>query len=116
MKKLFILVVLIAFASCGSSKDTAVSKNENDNTDYALKYASTITAKDLGNHLFTYASDEFEGRNTGESGQKKAINYLKGFYVNQGISSPIGGDDYFQEVPASYMNKFSRRGNFSVDG
>ena len=52
------------------------------NVDYAAKFAKTITAKDLGKHLFVYASDEFEGRNTGEPGQKKAVNYLKEFYVS----------------------------------
>ncbi len=73
--------------------------------DIATKFAETITAKDLGKHLFIYASDEFEGRNTGEPGQKKAINYLKDFYIKEGIASPLGGDNYFQEVPASYLNK-----------
>lgn len=30
--------------------------------------------------------------------------------MSQGIISPIGGDDYYQEVPAAYMSKLSRRG------
>lgn len=59
----------IALVACGSSKETA--STDNDTTDFAAKYAKTITAKDLGKHLFIYASDEFEGRNTGEPGQKK---------------------------------------------
>lgn len=97
----------IALVACGSSKETA--SNDNDTTDFAAKYAKTITAKDLGKHLFIYASDEFEGRNTGEPGQKKAVKYLKDFYVSQGIASPLGGDDYFQEVPSEYLSN-NRRG------
>jgi Zn-dependent M28 family amino/carboxypeptidase len=107
MKKIILSASILAlFASCSSSKNTT---NIDPNLDYAEKYAATITEKDLAKHLFIYASDEFEGRNTGEPGQKKAIAYLKKFYVDNGIASPLGGDDYFQEVPASFLNKRTRR-------
>lgn len=109
MKKILYVASAIAFMACSSSKDAS---NEDANVDQAAKYAETITAKDLGTHLFTYASDEFEGRETGEPGQKKAVEYLKNFYVNKGIVSPIGVDDYFQEVPAEWINKNTRRGKF----
>ena len=102
------MVGAIALVACGSSKETASTDNDTT-TDFAAKYAKTITAKDLGKHLFIYASDEFEGRNTGEPGQKKAVKYLKDFYVSQGIASPLGGDDYFQEVPSEYLSN-NRRG------
>ncbi len=108
MKKILFISSALAFIACGTNKNM---NQEDANVDQALKYASTITAKDLGTHLFVYASDEFEGRNTGEPGQKKAVEYLKNFYVNQGITSPIGGDDYFQEVSAEWLNKNSRRGS-----
>ncbi|REH50670.1 peptidase M28-like protein [Tenacibaculum gallaicum] len=98
----------IALVACGSSKETANTDND-VTTDQAAKYAKTITAKDLGKHLFIYASDEFEGRNTGEPGQKKAVKYLKDFYVSQGIASPLGGNDYFQKVPSQYLSN-NRRG------
>ena len=108
MKKILYAASAFAFIACGSGKE-ATTKVEK-NIDQAAKYASTITAKDLGTHLFIYASDEFEGRNTGEPGQKKAVEYLKNFYVSEGIASGLGGDDYFQEVPAEWLNKNSRRG------
>ena len=108
MKKILFSASLLAIISCGSSKNTT----ENDqNVDYAVKYAESITERDLSKHLFIYASDEFEGRDTGEPGQKKAVAYLNDFYVEQGIASPLDGNDYFQEVPAKYLNKNSRRGN-----
>ncbi len=62
-------------------------------------YAGTITADQLKEKLYTYASDEFEGRETGKPGQKKAVEYLKNHYVNLNIPSPIAEGDYFQEVP-----------------
>jgi hypothetical protein len=110
MKKILYVASAVAFMACSSSKDA--SKNTDANVDQAEKYAATITAKELGAHLFTYASDEFEGRNTGEPGQKKAVEYLKNFYVQEGIVSPLGGDDYFQEVPATWINNNTRRGTF----
>ena len=108
MKKILYAASAFAFIACGSGKDA--TKTADDNVDQAAKYASTITAKDLGTHLFIYASDEFEGRNTGEPGQKKAVEYLKNFYVTEGIASGLGGDVYFQEVPAAWLNENSRRG------
>lgn len=110
MKKILFIASVLAFISCGSSHNT--SKSEESDIDKPSKYAASITAKDLGTHLFIYASDEFEGRNTGEPGQKKAVEYLKEFYKKQNIPSALGGDDYFQEVPAEWMNKNTRRGTF----
>ena len=105
MKKTLYIASTIVFMACGSTKNTPVAA---ENVDYAEKYATSITAKDLGKHLFTYASDEFEGRNTGEPGQKKAVAYLKDFYISEAISSPLGGNDYFQEVPGDWLTKNSR--------
>ena len=101
MKKILLLFFFLVFTFSVSSQNRI---------DLSEKYAASITAKEIGNRLFTYASDEFEGRNTGEPGQKKAVEYLKNFYITEGISSGIIGDDYFQEVPASWLNKNSRRG------
>lgn len=71
MKKLILSASVIALlVSCSSSKNAS---NLDPNVDYSEKYAATITDKDLAKHLFIYASDEFEGRNTGEPGQKKQL-------------------------------------------
>lgn len=107
MKKTAFIISTLFLAACGSSKpNTVKSTNRTElNTNEAMKYANTITAKDLGKHLFVYASDAFEGRDTGEPGQKKAVAYLKNFYKNTNITSPLGGDDYFQEVSSAYLSK-----------
>jgi Zn-dependent M28 family amino/carboxypeptidase len=109
MKKIVLFASVLSFIACGSSKNAI-----DENIDQAVKYASTITAKDLGAHLFTYASDDFEGRNTGEPGQKKAVEYLKDFYIAQGIKSPKGNNDYFQEVPEEWLANNSRRGKLKA--
>lgn len=97
MKITMLLVAsAVLISSCGAQKTKSTNVNP-------LQYAETITAADLETHLYTYASDEFEGRNTGEPGQKKAVEYLKSNYIKFGIPSPISKDDYFQDIPASYF-------------
>lgn len=111
MKKLLFIIGILVASACGSYSSKTTSNRTTHtklNASPSVQFAETITAKDLGKHLFIYASDEFEGRNTGEPGQKKAVNYLKNFYKNEGIASPLGGEDYFQEVPASWLNRYSR--------
>ena len=94
MKKIIVCALAISLAGCG------VQQKKIENAD-VMEYAETITAGELSNHLYIFASDEFEGRETGEPGQKKAAEYLKKEYKNLNIPSPIGGDDYYQEVPSS---------------
>lgn len=110
--KIFIYTfVFFFFSACSSSQKTSKEIKTANN---AEKYAATITAENLKTHLYVFASDEFEGRNTGEPGQKKAVQYLKDFYVSQKIKSPLGADDYYQEVPAEFLNKNSRRGELKA--
>lgn len=103
MKQIFYLLFTTFFIlACGSSTQTAVQETtptQITTEDAVVTYASTITANELSDMLYIYASDEFEGRETGEPGQKKAVEYLKQHYIDLGISSPLGGDNYFQPVP-----------------
>jgi len=67
-----------------------------------MPFAESISPEELKEMLYVYASDEFEGRNTGEPGQKKAVEYLKDYYIDQGIPSALE-DTYFQTVPESFF-------------
>jgi Zn-dependent M28 family amino/carboxypeptidase len=62
-------------------------------------YASSITAEELKEKLYTYASDEFEGRETGDKGQKLAVEYLKDIYKKLGVKAAKADGNYFQNVP-----------------
>jgi len=64
-----------------------------------LKYAQSITAAELKEKLYTYSSDEFEGRETGTKGLTIAINYLKEHYIDLEVSSAKADGSYFQNVP-----------------
>ncbi|MFK7831647.1 MAG: M28 family peptidase [Winogradskyella sp.] len=97
MKNLLLLYsVALTMLNCGTSSN-AQSKSV-DQVD-PVTYASTITADELKTMLYIYASDEFEGRDTGEKGQKLAVAYLKEQYMALNIATPLGADNYFQNVP-----------------
>jgi hypothetical protein len=103
-KSLFLLSVTLLILNCGSKKTTTVYKTADVEQEIAkvvdpITYGNTITSSELKEMLYTYASDEFEGRNTGEKGQKIAVEYLKQKYISLGIPSALPNDNYFQNVP-----------------
>lgn len=61
-------------------------------------YLSTIESEDLRQLLYVYASDYFQGRETGAIGQKRAVDFLREFYKNRDIKAAKGTEDYFQKM------------------
>jgi Zn-dependent M28 family amino/carboxypeptidase len=100
MKYYIIALLAIVAVACNSSQKTTSKKQSS-----VEEYAATITSNELKEMLYVYAGDDMRGRMTGSDGQKLAVKYLKDFYVAQGIKSPLGGDNYFQNVPASYLTR-----------
>ncbi|PIF01216.1 MAG: peptidase [Maribacter sp.] len=99
MNKFVFIAVGLAMA-CNSSQQTVPEKESVPTSpSVGTAYAETITSNELKEHLFVYASDEFEGRETGTRGGKKAAAYIKDEYVSLGIPAAKENGDYFQEVP-----------------
>lgn len=95
--KIFVLLISISiFFGCKAQKDITNANPEN--------YAKTIKSMSLKNKLYTFASDEFEGRETGQPGQKKAAEYLMNYYKSIGVPSPYNDGNYYQDIPTSYFN------------
>lgn len=99
MKKLLVLFLIAAAFSCKNTQ----SVSSKDNSDPS-KYIEKISEKNLKTMLYTVASDEMEGRETGSKGQKKAGLYMIEQYKKNGIPFPKGATDYYQHIPASYLN------------
>jgi hypothetical protein len=53
----------------------------------AMRYAALINPEELKKHLSVLSSDEYEGRETGMSGQRKASAYIKKYYESIGLLS-----------------------------
>ncbi|MES2573643.1 MAG: M28 family metallopeptidase [Bacteroidota bacterium] len=96
MKKIIFLFVIATAVSCSTQKNNVAAN--------PTQYLKTITVDDLKTHLYIVASDEMEGRETGSAGQKKAGEYLINQYKTNKVPFPKGATDYYQKVPAAYLN------------
>lgn len=102
--KNILLASLGLFMACNSSQK-AVPENVSQSTssDYSVTYAKTITEEELKEHLYEFSSDKYEGRETGEPGQKLAAEYIKKEYESLKIPAAKSDGDYFQNVPLEYQ-------------
>lgn len=97
-KILFLVALFTLVTSCSPSK------SGNKKLANVSNYLTTIATESLRTNLTYIASDETEGRETGSEGQKKAGKFIIDFYKKNGISYPKGADDYYQKVPAAFLN------------
>ncbi|GAA3949781.1 M28 family peptidase [Hymenobacter algoricola] len=80
--------------------------------DQAATYAATIQAPDLRQHLSTLASDAFEGRETGQAGQKKAADYLARQFAALGLQGPVRGGGNAHLQPFAVTRGTARPGGY----
>ncbi len=133
MKKIGFLLLILTIFSCSSkkslsqtTKDTTIVKSiprvytmsvdsiklqDNKSIYY---YKNTITAEDLKKHLTKLTSTEFEGRKTGENGQKVAANYIADYYKSLEIEAAISEGQYFQYIPKEFLNGKSNSASENV--
>lgn len=69
-----------------------------NNDSLIIKYANTIKADELKKHLYTIASSDFEGRETGMEGQRKSAEYLINSFRQSGLQ-PGNNGSYLQKFP-----------------
>ncbi|NNT71808.1 M28 family peptidase [Flavobacterium sp. IMCC34852] len=101
-KKTFLFIALMALStSCNAQK----SDTKKSATPAKIStYLNSISIESLRTNLTYIASDEMEGRETGSEGQKKAGKFIIDFYQKNGIAFPKGAKDYYQPVPAAFLN------------
>ncbi|MFL5764821.1 MAG: M28 family peptidase [Bacteroidia bacterium] len=68
----------------------------------AMRYSNLIKADEMKTNLSVLASDEYEGRETGKEGQKKAANYIRNYFLNIGIP-PYRDNTYYQTYPLNMI-------------
>jgi len=117
---LFILNSFFIFAGSPRGIPTkvgseAIPRSEGDTI--AIRYSKTITKEDLSRHLHILASDEYEGRETGMEGQKKAAKYISEHFATIGIpplpSAVEADSNYYQEFPLILQSPYGA--NISVN-
>ena len=67
------------------------------------EFANTITARELKSIVYELASNDNEGRLTGEFGHNRTCKFIKEYYQAQDIPSPLGSDNYYQHIPQSFL-------------
>ena len=93
MKKFNTLLLILALSvSCSQ-------ENASD------KYAESITSKELSDLIYEFSSDKFEGRNTGEPGQKLAVEFIRDFYKSNNIIKADNTEDYFQKFLVDFDSR-----------
>lgn len=75
-----------------------VAQNNNE-------YVKYVDSVDLRKHLSVLASDEYEGRETGERGQKKAAEYIANHFKSIGLLPGANNNSYFQPFELDVQNK-----------
>ncbi len=98
--KYTITLGLLLCAGLTFAQDAATAPKAKN--DVAVKYAQTITEKDLSEDLHILASDALEGRETGKRGQKMAAAFIKASFEELGLVGPVKngrGNGYYQDVP-----------------
>ena len=104
MKKFNTLLLILAL-SVGCSQENASDK-----------YAETITPEELSDLIYEFSSDKFEGRNTGEPGQKLAVEFIRDFYKSNNIIKAENTEDYFQKFLVDFQSRqVTRPDNINED-
>lgn len=97
-----------------SSKNMIEVKPRIKKVDLAIKFAENITEDDLKKLVYTLASEEFEGRRTGEKGQKISAKFIAGYYKNLGIAAANSDGNYLQNIPVEYFRGRSKDASENV--
>ena len=69
-----------------------------------MEASNSIKIDELKEKMYTYSSDEFEGKDTPSRGQELAVAYLANHYKNLKIPS-VKKNTYFQPVPLQFESK-----------
>lgn len=98
MRKLALLLFLVSLTICCKAPENHIAPHQ-----AAEYYAKMIDAETMRDKLYEFSSDEFEGRETGEEGQKKAAQYLIAYYTSKHIDFPPNLSGYLQKIPAEFL-------------
>ena len=114
MKNLFLVISSLLSMTLLAQNSLKTTTNAALVEDEAMLYATTIAEQDLSSIVYTLASDAFEGRKTGENGQKIAANYLIDFYKKNGILGAFKDSSYTQVIPQDYFRGRSKNNSENI--
>jgi Zn-dependent M28 family amino/carboxypeptidase len=101
MKQLSLSCALVATLLAGCQAPPPgqeASGGKADRSPAAAAFHPGIEASDFAEHVRTLASDAFEGRAPGSTGEDRTVAYIEAQFRRLGLE-PGNGDSYFQTVP-----------------
>ena len=99
---------MIAVCTIVIGQDTGIELT----TEEATPFAEEIKVADLKTHLNRLASAEFEGRETGTVGQRKAASYIASVFESLDLPKIFGDTSYFQKI--AFINESWNRITFTI--
>lgn len=135
MNRIGLIILLVIITSCSSKKIVSQTTKDSVKTvstktipekvkivkEITLQdnksiyyYSNTITSEDLKKHLLKLTSKEFEGRKTGEKGQKIAAKYIADYYKSLEFEAAISEGQYYQTIPKEFFNGESKDASENV--
>jgi hypothetical protein len=108
MKQFFIIIMMMTVSVANGQYISGITKADSlaevvtDVSDLSVKFANTITADKLREHLTIIASDEFEGRETGTIGNNKASKYIRDYFNSINLSKPQATGSFYQNVDFTF--------------
>ena len=76
--------------------------------------SESINQKDLKNFLERLASEEYEGRGTGDKGERMATEYLASFFKELGLEPAGDNGTYFQEFSFNTGKKMNNDNSLTI--
>ena len=112
IKKIFFFACIVSFYNTDAQYVSGVTIPDStvtlmtDESDASVKFANTITAEDMKNHLTIIAGDAFQGRETGTNGNTLAANYISKYFKSIGMKNK-GVEGYFRQPVAFTFSKWA---------
>ncbi len=123
MKNIFLFLFSISvFSGLNAQLDAKLSFDLSEKspfltaTENAPPYAATISAADMQSYLEVLASDEFEGRETGTEGQRKAAKFIAAHFEKLGLPAIGDGNSYLQKIAFTSESWDNGQINLSING
>ena len=103
MKRLLLTTLLLGLAAPTFAQTPTVF----DDPALTQRYQATITPDEIAGHLYVYASDYFEGRETGTRGQQLAALYLAGQHQTMGLMPKGTAETTGPHDPRAFLQPFA---------
>ena len=91
----FVLVCLIASLAAAETFEKAERIARKQGNRALKKSAAELSEDDLRNYVTRLASEQYEGRGTGDKGERMATSYLASFFNGLGLSPEVPASSFF---------------------